>query len=397
MNANYKRTDIGMIPEDWGIDKISNLAKITTGSKNTQDKEETGKYPFFVRSQKVERINTYSFNGEAILTAGDGVGTGKIFHYIKGKFDYHQRVYKISDFREDIDGYFFYLYFSNYFLKRIQLLTAKSSVDSVRGETIKDMEIPIPPIKEQSAIAQVLSDTDQLIESLDKLIQKKKKIKQGAMQELLTGRKRLPGFSEEWEEKSLGELGQFTGGIGFPIQFQGIISGEIPFFKVSDMNNHANNVFMYTANNYLSGNIRELFRTSIIQKNSIVFAKIGAAIFLERKKILAYDSIIDNNMMGFTVNSGIADYKFIRNIFLNMKFGDYVSATALPSLNGKELGAIKIKIPKTIKEQQAIAQVLSDMDLEIEELERKRDKYQEIKKGMMQKLLTGEIRLKCKQ
>ena len=89
---------------DWQIDKIANLCSITTGAKNTQDKVEDGKYPFFVRSQTVEKINSYSFEGEAVLTAGDGVGTGKIFHYINGKFDFHQRVYCISRFAEKLNG-----------------------------------------------------------------------------------------------------------------------------------------------------------------------------------------------------------------------------------------------------------------------------------------------------
>src|SRR5438445_4067882 len=110
-------------------DFVKNVAHITTGGKNTQDRIENGAYPFFVRSQTVERINSYSCDGEAVLTAGDGVGTGKVFHYIKGKFDVHQRVYCISDFNERVDGYFFYLYFSTHFFNRIMQMTAKSSVD----------------------------------------------------------------------------------------------------------------------------------------------------------------------------------------------------------------------------------------------------------------------------
>lgn len=132
----YKQTEVGVIPVEWEVDKIKNITSITTGAKNTQDKIDDGEYPFYVRSSIIERINSYSFDGEAVLTAGDGVGTGKVIHYINGKFDFHQRVYKISDFSEKIDGYFFYLFFSNYFLKRIMSMTAKSSVDSVRMEYI---------------------------------------------------------------------------------------------------------------------------------------------------------------------------------------------------------------------------------------------------------------------
>ncbi len=177
--------------EGWKFDKIKNQSSITTGSKNTQDRIEDGDFPFFVRSQTVETINSYSFDGEAVLTAGDGVGTGKVIHYINGKFDCHQRVYKISNFSKDLDGYFFYIYFKNNFLDRVMSMTAKSSVDSVRMEMIADMEIPIPPVIEQKAIAKILSDMDTEIASLEAKHDKYKQVKQGMMQELLTGKIRL--------------------------------------------------------------------------------------------------------------------------------------------------------------------------------------------------------------
>lgn len=177
--------------EGWEVEELIKLASITTGSKNTQDRIDDGKYPFFVRSQTIERINSYSFNGEAVLTAGDGVGTGKIFHYTNGKFDFHQRVYKISHFNEKLDGYFFFLYFSNNFYNRIMQMTAKSSVDSVRMEMIANMKIHLPPLPEQKAIAEVLSDMGTEIETLEKKLAKYKQLKQGLMQELLTGKTRL--------------------------------------------------------------------------------------------------------------------------------------------------------------------------------------------------------------
>ncbi len=176
---------------EWTQDQIGNCVKIETGAKNTQDRIDDGGYPFFVRSAVVERINSYSFDGEAVLTAGDGVGTGKIFHYINGKFDYHQRVYKMSHFRDDLDGYYFYLYFSNSFYDRIMSMTAKSSVDSVRMEMIADMMIPLPPLKEQEAIAEILTDIDSEICRLSARLDKARRLKQGMMQELLTGKTRL--------------------------------------------------------------------------------------------------------------------------------------------------------------------------------------------------------------
>ena len=175
----------------WDSDIIQNCTKITTGSKNTQDKIEDGQYPFFVRSQKIEHINSYSFDGEAVLTAGDGVGTGKIYHYIKGKFDFHQRVYSISNFDDRLDGYFFYIYFSNFFLSRIMSMTAKSSVDSIRRDMIANMQIPLPEIPEQIAIANILLDMDSEIKELKQKREKYIMIKNGMMQKLLTGEIRL--------------------------------------------------------------------------------------------------------------------------------------------------------------------------------------------------------------
>src|SRR5580704_5866088 len=188
----YKQTDVGEIPEDWDVDYIENLAHITTGGRNTQDRVDDGQFPFFVRSQVVERINGYSFDGEAVLTAGDGVGTGKVFHYINGKFDAHQRVYRISDFNARINGYFFYLYFSSHFYNRIMQMTAKSSVDSVRREMIARMPVPFPPTKdEQGAIAAILSDMEDEIAVLEANVTKARQLKQGMAQELLTGKVRL--------------------------------------------------------------------------------------------------------------------------------------------------------------------------------------------------------------
>ncbi len=189
--SQFKQTEIGLLPDDWEVERVQQLATIKTGSRNTQDRIEDGAYPFFVRSSTIERINSYSFDGEAVLTAGDGVGTGKVFHYINGKFDIHQRVYKISDFSPRLVGRFFFLVFSTRFHARIMSMTAKSSVDSVRMEMIADMLIPLPSASEQTAIAEVLSDMDAELATLEQRREKTRALKQGMMQELLTGRTRL--------------------------------------------------------------------------------------------------------------------------------------------------------------------------------------------------------------
>ena len=180
----------------WDVVRIDEHASIKTGAKNTQDGADDGEYPFFVRSQEVERIDTYSYDGEAVLTAGDGVGTGKVFHYINGRFDVHQRVYRISEFSKRLHGHYFFYQFSTMFYDRIMSMTAKSSVDSVRMEMIAGMQIPLPSPEEQQAIAAVLSDMDVEIAALKRRRDKTRTIKQGMMQQLLTGRVRLVSDQE---------------------------------------------------------------------------------------------------------------------------------------------------------------------------------------------------------
>ena len=129
---------------EWEEKRFKDVCKITTGNKNTQDKSDDGIYPFYVRSQIVERINSWTFDGEAILTAGDGVGVGKVFHYSTGKIGVHQRVYILSDFK--CDGKYLYSYFAGNFYNRVKRMSAKNSVDSVRMEMIADMPIYLPSL-----------------------------------------------------------------------------------------------------------------------------------------------------------------------------------------------------------------------------------------------------------
>ncbi|MEM1484274.1 restriction endonuclease subunit S [Oscillospiraceae bacterium PP1C4] len=169
---------------EWNKNIINDFAQVTTGNKDTQNKVDNGKYPFFVRSQTVEHIDTFELNCEAILTSGDGVGVGKNFHYINGKFDFHQRVYCISDFSEGICGKFIFYYFSEHFQKRVMQLSAKNSVDSVRRSMITDMPIYLPEYAEQQKIADLLSSVDELITAQTDKIEALKKHKTGLMQGL---------------------------------------------------------------------------------------------------------------------------------------------------------------------------------------------------------------------
>ena len=130
---------------------------------DTIDKQDDGQYPFYVRSQTVERTNDWSFDGEAVLTAGDGAGVGKVFHYANGKFDYHQRVYKFSDFRDAL-GRFFFLYLKATLRFEVMRGTAKSTVESLRLPMLRDFPISLPPYVEQAGIIRFLDHADERIQ-----------------------------------------------------------------------------------------------------------------------------------------------------------------------------------------------------------------------------------------
>ncbi|MDP2225593.1 restriction endonuclease subunit S [Nitrosomonas sp.] len=179
----FRDDDGGEFPE-WEDKTIDAVAEVTTGDKDTQNKIDDGAYPFFVRSQTVERINSYSFDGEAILTSGDGVGVGKNYHYIIGKFDFHQRVYCLHSFKIGVNGRFIFHYFSEHFNKRVMQLSAKNSVDSVRRSMVTDMPIYIPTYQEQTKIANFLTAIDDKITLTKTQLDAVKLYKKGLLQQL---------------------------------------------------------------------------------------------------------------------------------------------------------------------------------------------------------------------
>tara|TARA_B110001469_G_C9604139_1_gene300260 strand:- start:74 stop:1276 length:1203 start_codon:yes stop_codon:yes gene_type:complete len=194
---------LGEIPKNWKVKRLKHLCRVKTGAKDTQDSIEFGEYPFFVRSQTVERISSYSADCEAILTAGDGVGVGKVFHHYKGKFDYHQRVYMLSSFH-GITGRFLFYYLSNNFHKVALDGNAKSTVDSLRLPQFLNFEFSLPSLSEQKQIARFLDHEtgkiDLLIEKQHALIallkEKRQAVVHSAIQHPETQKCRLENCSE---------------------------------------------------------------------------------------------------------------------------------------------------------------------------------------------------------
>ena len=401
MVKEMKKTSLGLLPNDWDVDILEHRLKIQTGSRNTEDKQENGKYPFFVRSSKIEHIDTYHYDCEAILTAGDGVGTGKVFHYINGKFDAHQRVYILTEFN-GIKGKYFYYYFRENFLKEVSKYTAKSSVDSVRRDMIAKMVVPIPKLEEQAAIAESLSDVDNLISSLQKLIEKKKAIKQGAMQELLTSKKCLPGFSVEWSQASFGDLFDFLPTNAFTRDqmtdtgtIQNVHYGDI-LTKYGACLDMANTDVPYLLE---SVSVRKYSESSYVREGDVIIADtaedstVGKCVELVNvhgKVLSGQHTMLCRPKIAFAPK--FLGYYMNAECFHNQML-PFITGIKVSSISKANISTLALKYPTLVEEQQAIAQVFSDMDNEIAQLEKKLSKYQQIKQGMMQKLLTGRIRL----
>lgn len=182
---------IGKIPEHWKIKRTRFLCNIQTGDKDTVNRIDDGQYPFYVRSPKVERIDSYSFDGEAVLMAGDGVGAGKVFHYANGKFDYHQRVYNLHNFK-DVSGMYYFYYISNKFKYIIEEGAAKNTVDSVRLNMIQDFWVTIPPLPEQQIIVAHIEKEaikiDAQISNANRHIELLEELKQSIITEAVTGK-----------------------------------------------------------------------------------------------------------------------------------------------------------------------------------------------------------------
>jgi len=218
---------IGEMPKDWSLIKLKYLCSINTGDRDTQDSEKGGKYPFFVRSDNINSINTFTYDGEAVMTAGDGVGVGRVFHYYKGKFSAHQRVYLFTDFKNLIGKYLYYYLKSNLIFE-VKQGTAKSTVDSLRRQMLTDFPIIIPEKRQQKGIVDFIdyrtSEIDNLITNKQLLIKLLEEKRQSIITETVTkgldpnvkmkdsGIEWIGEIPEHWEIGKLKYLAEITMG-----------------------------------------------------------------------------------------------------------------------------------------------------------------------------------------
>ena len=267
-----------------------------------------------------------------------------------------------------------------------------TSVAAIYGRDLVKVRVPLPTKAEQEAIAEALSDADALIESLEQLITKKRQIKQGTMQELLTGKKRLPGFSGEWEETTLGALGSFSKGSG--VRKHEANGGDLACIRYGEIYTRHND-YVKAYHSHISPTVAATAQR--LRTGDLLFAGSGETREEIGKCVAFWDEIeayaggdivilrpadVDPLFMGFYLNTpSINDQKASKG-----------QGDAVVHISAHALADIEIRIPKPA-EQTAIAAILSDMDAEIAALETKLAKARQIKQGMMQELLTGKTRL----
>lgn len=385
-----KQTEIGLIPDDWEVKTLGEIGEPCMCKRILKEQTSSiGDIPFYkigtfggipdayisreLFEQYKEQYN-YPKKGTLLLSAAGTIGRVVVFDGKDSYFQDSNIVWIDNDETKVTNDFLFYCY------SRMQWKTEEGGIVSrLYNANLKSTSFIAPKsLAEQQRIAKALSDVDALISTTEKLIQKKKNIKQGAMQNLLTGKKRLPGFAksttykqtelglipEDWKVKTLGEMLK----IGHGKDYKNLKSGNVPVYGTGG--------YMISVNDFLyEGETVCIGRKGTIDKPQYHSGKIWTVDTL----FYTYDFK--------SLNPKYLFYKFCLIDWLSMN-----EASGVPSLTAKNIEAIQITIP-TEEEQTAIANVLSSMDKEIETLNTKLEKYRNLKTAMMQQLLTGKIRL----
>ena len=407
----YKQTEVGLIPSDWDIKKLTELAQVVTGNTPpTKDRSNYGNEYLFVSpadlgkavfvSNTEKKLSEKGFNlsrkfpKNSILFTCIGSTIGKTGIASK-ELTSNQQINAV--FPSGSLLYLYTYYILTYLSSKIKALAGEQAVPQINKTQFQNTQIPIPSTKtEQIAIATALSDADALIEELEKLITKKRAIKEGAMQELLTCKRRLPGFSGEWKRKKMGEVGKSYGGLSGKTKrdFENGTYPYIPFLNI--MNNPIIDTSFFDYVNIKSGE-----RQNKVQKGDLFFN--GSS---ETPEEVGMCSVLMDDIPNLYLNSFCFVFRLNKDLNTNGLYLSYFFrsnagrqlvfflAQGATRYNLSKNNFLKLEIPYPRPEEQtAIADIISDMDKEIKSLEQKLAKYRMLKQGMMQVLLTGRIRL----
>lgn len=385
VKPGYKLTETGVIPEDWEEVLLDSVAKRGTG--HTPDK----KHPEYwngsikwVSLQDSEKLDDLYINdtaakitpaginnssavlhpaGSVVLSRDAGVGKSAIL-LDQMAVSQHFMAWCCG---QRLDNHFLY-YWMQAAKPEFERIANGSTIKTIGLPYFKELKLSIPSLEEQKNIAFALSDMDALIRGLNQLIAKKRDIKQAAMQQLLTGQQRLPGFTGEWEVKRLGDIAPLQRGFDLPNST--LRAGPYPVVYSNGILNHHENY--------------QTHGPGVVTGRS---GTIGKLTYIESSPYWPHNTTL------WVTNFRGNDPKFVFFLYKNIGFERFASGSGVPTLNRNDAHAFETKIPPTKPEQTAIANMLSDMDSELATLETRINKARQLKQGMMQELLTGRIRL----
>lgn len=398
LKAGYKQTEVGVIPEEWEIIKLEEnatlKARIGWQGLTTAEYLSSGHYCLvtgtdllngyidwdncvFVEKNRFDQDKNIQIRIDDVLITKDGtIGKVAFVDSINKPTTLNSGVFVLRTKSNRIQSRFlYYILMSFYFDEFLNKITAGSTITHLYQKDFVHFQFIAPPLKEQTAIATALSDTDSWVTRLEQLIAKKRLLKQGAMQELLKPK-------EGWEVKNLGEIFDFKQGVQIAVENQNLIKkvGQKRFIRIVDLTQ-------------LSETPRYIDDPGFahhVEKDDLFMVRYGNPGLLG----FGYEGVIANNLFRLVLKSKYSTSFFYH--FLSYKNDAIIkltSSTTMAALNFTSLRGLVIIFPNLIEEQTHIANILSDMDSELARLENKLEKAKKIKMGMMQELLTGSIRL----
>ncbi len=430
MIAFYKETkfkeisELGIkVPEDWEVVKLREIAEIIMGqSPPSSTYNEYGEgLPFLQGKAEFGYIypNPVKYTTKPIKVAEKDdilisvrapVGDVNIAPY-KLCIGRGLAAIRINKSR---GHYLFYFYWFQTIKSWLESLGKGSTFQAITKKDLENLEISLPSLEEQKAIAEILSTIDKAIEKTQEAIEKTEKLKKGLMQKLLTGEIRIKEengkcvfyketefqdteigkIPKDWEVVKLKDISKVVSGFAFPLKYQGKRRGEYPFIKVNDLNFYSK--YVYGAENYIDMEDLKQLRAKIYPRDTIIFPKIGMAVFHNKYRILKVEGTFDNNIAGIIADKRKVSIEYLYYFFsCNIDLGKLASSTTMPSIKKSTLENIKVPLPP-LEEQKRVAEVLMTVDKKMELLRKKKELLEKVKKWFMQKLLTGEIRVRTK-
>jgi type I restriction enzyme S subunit len=406
VKPGYKQTEVGVIPDDWDVKLLPDVCRFRSGKAHEQYISETGRYvcvnsKFISTDGKMRKYSTANFcraKKDDVLMVMSDLPNGRALAkaYLVEANDLYavnQRVCALTAYR-DCPEYLFYVLNRNpYFLKFDDGVNQTHLLNHV----FQKCTLPIPrEVAEQRAIAEALSDVDALVGDLDRVIEKKRDLKQAAMQQLLTGQTRLPGFHGEWQQSGLKTEAKLITKGATPTSYgRGFVDHGINFFKAESFAEDGSLLENMVA--YIDESTHSFMRRSQLAEGDILFSIAGA---LGRTTIVRRDWLPANTNQALALvrlkkNSNLdGEYlaRFLASSHVQSRIAAISVQAAQPNLSLSDVGNLAIKHPE-LEEQQAIAGVLTDMDSELSALQKRRDKIREVKQAMKQELLSGKTRI----